>query len=250
MMRYCLLLLLLMNFTHASSDVLDPRKMHWAFDRMFGGIDKDSAIKGFKVYKEVCAACHSLKLIPFRELENIGFSKQEVAAIASGYSIKDGPNSDGDMFTRPGRPSDYLPSPYPNDEAGKAANNGVLPPDLSLMIKARENGANYVYSLLTGYSNPPEGVNIRDGLHYNPYFPTHAIAMPKPLSDGVVEFDNGAPNAIHDMAYDVVNFLQWASDPTATERKRVTSKSVIISVLLAVSAYAYNKAFWKKNRKQ
>ena len=159
-------------------------KVDWSFKGLTGKFDRASLQRGFQVYKEVCSSCHSMQYLSYRNLGEPGgpeFSEQEVKAIAASIEIEDGPDSQGEMFTRPGRPSDHFKNPYPNDNAATAANGGAYPPDLSLMTKARHNGENYVFTLLLGYREPPEGVHVREGLHYNPYFPGGAIGMPKQL---------------------------------------------------------------------
>ena len=192
----------------ASSDTLHPRQANWSFDGIFGSFDRQSAQRGYQVYKEVCSACHAMKLISFRNLKKIGFSEEEVKAIAAEYTVTDGPNADGDMFERSGRPSDRFPSPFANEEAARASNGGAYPLDLSLIVKARPDGANYIYSLLTGYQEVPEHVKMADGMHYNPYFAGGQIAMPAPLSNELVSYQDGTNASVDQMARDVVNFLQ------------------------------------------
>ena len=186
--------------TASSSGQKDPKQMHWSFDGVLGKVDKQSAQRGFQVYKEVCAACHGLGRVAFRNLTEIGFSEAEVKALAASYQVKDGPNDDGEMFERPGKPSDLFPSPYANEQAARAAQNGAYPPDLSLIVKARPNGANYLYSLMTGYDTPPADVHMNAGMHYNPYFPGGQIAMPAPLSDGRVDYSDGTKASVDQMS--------------------------------------------------
>lgn len=190
------------------------------------------------MYKEVCSACHSLDRIAFRNLVGVSHSLEEAKALAEAETYTDGPNDKGDMFTRPGKVADYFPRPYANDEAARAANNGALPPDLSLMTKARHGGADYVFSLLTGYYDPPPGVEIREGLHYNPYFPGGAIAMARNVYDGVVEFEDGTPATASQIAKDVSEFLSWAAEPEHDDRKKLGLKAVVmLSVMLGLSVW-------------
>lgn len=225
------------------------KKVDWQFDGVFGTVDRQSAQRGFQVYKEVCAACHSLKLISFRTLQELGFPEGEVKAIAAEYSIQDGPNDAGDMFERPGRPSDSFPAPYANEKAARVANNGALPPDLSLMVKARVDGANYLYSLLTGYENAPEGFHLSEGMHYNRYFPGGQIAMPKPMSDGQVTYGDGTANTADQMAHDVVNFLQWTAEPEMEARKRMGIKVFVYLLVFTGLFIAAKKRVWRNIEK-
>lgn len=234
----------------AGGGTLPPKELPWSFDGFFGTVDKQSAQRGLQVYKEVCAACHSLKRVAFRDLEKIGFSADEVKAIAAGYSVKDGPNDAGDMFQRPGRPSDRFVPPFANDKAAKAANGGALPPDLSLIVKARPNGANYIYSLLTGYEDPPAEVHINEGLYYNPYFIAgNQVAMAPPLSDGGVSYIDGTEATKDQMAKDVVNFLQWAAEPEMEQRKSMGAKVMLFLFLIAGLFIAANIRTWEKVKK-
>lgn len=241
----------LMFITNASAnDAIKPKEMQWMFDGITGKFDYEAIQRGFKVYKEVCSACHSVKLVAFRNLEQIGFSEEQVKSLASEYDVQDGPNDEGQMYKRPGRPSDNIPGPYANDKEARATNNGALPPDLSLIIKARENGANYVYSLLTGFSNPPANVKLGDNMHYNPYFPGEQIAMTPPLiSEGQVTFDDGTKATVEQMAHDVVNFLQWTAEPEMQERKSIGLRVLTFVGVMAILMWFANKAIWR-NLKQ
>ncbi len=230
-----------------STAALHPKQMKWEFDGFFGRFDKASIQRGFQVYKEVCSACHGMKLMNYRNLTDVGFSLEEVKAIAADYSVSDGPNDDGDMFDRPGLPSDKFVAPYANDNAARSANGGALPPDLSLIIKARHDGANYVYSLLTGFSEAPEGFVMNEGKNYNPYFEGRQISMPQPISDdGQVDYKDGTNPTKEQMVVDVVNFLQWAAEPEMEKRKRMGVIIVIFLTALFVILLAAKKAVWKK----
>ncbi len=225
-----------------------PKQVDWQFDGPFGTFDRESIQRGFKVYKEVCSACHSLKRVAFRSLAEIGFSEEEIKSLAASYSVKDGPNDEGEMFERPGRPSDYIVGPYANDNAARAANNGALPPDLSLIIKARKHGADYVYSLLTGYETPPPGVQLGENMYYNPYFSAGGsqLAMTPPLTQaGQVAYIDGVTPSIDQMARDVVNFLQWAAEPEMEERKSLGVKVIIFMLVFTGLFYLAYKRIWR-----
>ncbi|NBX02964.1 MAG: cytochrome c1 [Alphaproteobacteria bacterium] len=230
----------------SSSGQKAPKQVQWAFDGVFGRVDKQSAQRGLQVYKEVCAACHGLKRVAFRNLTEIGFSEAEVKALAATYQIKDGPNDDGDMFERAGVASDYFPSPYANDNAAKAVQNGAVPPDLSLIIKARPDGANYLFSLLTGYEAAPADAHLAAGQHYNPYFAGGVLAMPAPLSDGQVEYSDGTKATTEQMAKDVVNFLQWAAEPEMEARKQTGLKVMLFLFVFTAFAYIAKRNIWRK----
>lgn len=230
----------------ASSDAAHPKQMRWQFDGVFGTFDNQSIQRGLQVYKEVCAACHGLTRVPFRKLTEVGFSEAEVKALAAEYTFTDGPNDDGDMFDRPGRPSDKFPSPYANEKQARATNNGAYPPDLSLIVKARPDGANYVYSLLTGFKDAPKSVELGAGQHYNPYFAGGKIGMAPPIDDGTVEFQDGTEATKDQIARDVVSFLQWAAEPEMQERKRMGIKVMIFLGIFTVLFYVAKKRVWRE----
>ena len=246
LMRFFVLVICFVCFSHicVAEDFkhLSPKKISWKFDGIVGSFDKRSIQRGYQVYKEVCSSCHSMKRIAFRNLRDIGFSEDEVKAIAKSYQVIDGPNESGEMFERPGIPSDYFVSPFPNKEAAMASNGGAFPPDLSLIIKARHNGANYVYSLLTGYESheADEG-----GLYSNPYFATGKIVMAPPLSDYLVQYTDGTDSTVKDMAYDVVNFLQWAAEPEMEMRKKLGIKIISFLLILTIFVIFVNRNLWK-----
>ncbi len=223
------------------------KKMEWKFDGIFGTVDKQAAQRGFQVYKEVCSACHSLNRIAFRNLSEIGFSEGEIKALAASYKVKDGPNDSGEMFEREGKPSDYFVPPFPNEQAAGAGFNGKAPPDLSLIIKARHDGADYVYSLLTGYGQtPPKDVVLTDGQHYNPYFPGGNILMPAPLSENQVTYADGTKASVEQMSQDVVTFLQWAAEPEMEARKQMGIKTLLYLAIFTAIMYIAKRNLWKK----
>ncbi len=229
---------------------VEPEKQEWSFKGIFGTYDRGALQRGFQVYREVCAACHSLDLVSYRNLSQPGgpeFSKAQVKVIAAEAEVQDGPNDEGDMFDRPGLPSDRFVSPFPNDEAARASNNGALPPDLSLMVKARKKGADYLYSLMTGYSeNPPAGTELRDGMSYNPYFPSAQIAMAPPLSEDAVEYSDGTKPTVENMSKDLVTFLAWASEPHMEARKTMGFKVLIYLIILAGLLYFTTRKVWSR----
>jgi len=233
---------------YSSEDKLHPKSIEWQSDGAFGTFDRQSIQRGFKIYKEVCSACHSIKRIAFRNLTEIGFSEEEIKSLASEYSIVDGPDDEGEMFERPGRVSDYFPSPYSNDKAARAANNNsALPPDLSLITKAREGGANYVYSILTGYSDPPSNFELGENMHYNPYFAgggKQFSMIPPLLKDGQIEYTDGIEATIDQMAKDISNFLHWAAEPEMEARKRMGAAVIIFLAIFTGIFYLAYKRIW------
>lgn len=247
-------------------------RQDWTFGGLFGTFDRAQLQRGYQVYKEVCAGCHGMKLIHFRNLGQPGgpeFPKESVDALAAEAEIPDGPNDEGEMFTRPGKASDALPSPFPNDKAAAAANGGAVPPDLSVMGKARgvhhddpvylaifrwarevvtgyqEGGPDYIYALLTGYSDAPHDMKMAPGMNYNAVFPGHQIAMPSPLSDEAVEYSDGTPATLKQHAKDVSAFLMWAADPTLEQRKKTGFRVMLYLIILTVLMYFVKKAVWR-----
>jgi len=233
----------------AAEDTLPPHApaAGWPQAGAFGTYDRASLQRGFQVYKQVCSLCHSLKLLAYRDLTDLGFSEAEVKAIAAEATIHDGPNDNGDMFDRPGRPSDFFVSPFPNDQAARAANAGALPPDLSLMAKARHGGESYIYSLLSGFGQtPPAGETIPSGMNYNPYFPGHQIAMPPPLRDDAVAYADGTKATVEQEAKDVAQFLAWAAEPKMEVRKQTGLKVVLFLIVFAGIMYGVKRKVWSK----
>lgn len=230
----------------AGGDVHYPKQLHWSFDGVFGTFDRPSIQRGLQIYREVCSGCHGLKRVAFRTLTRVGFSEDEIKALSAEYTVTDGPNDEGEMFERPGKPSDNFGAPFANEKAARASNNGAYPPDLSLIVKARHDGPNYIYSLLTGYAEAPHDIEMGDGMHYNPYFPGGQIAMAPPLSDGRVDYQDGTSASLDQEARDVVNFLQWAAEPEMEERKRMGIKVMLFLLGFTLLFYAAKKRVWSK----
>lgn len=230
----------------AAGDAKAPKNLQWSFDGTVGKFDKASIQRGFQVYREVCASCHSLKRIAFRNLQEVGFSEAEVKQIASEYNVVDGPDDSGDMFERPALPSDRIPAPFPNKKAAQASNGGAYPPDLSLISKARMDGPNYIYSLLTGYGAAPEGFEVPNGQYYNPYFAGGKLAMAPPLSDGLVEYQDGTEATLDQQSKDIVNFLQWAAEPETEHRKTMGLKALLFLSVFTILFFVAKKRIWAR----
>ncbi|SPQ18908.1 866ed7dd-850e-4681-a341-67eff6f005fb [Thermothielavioides terrestris] len=231
---------------------LHPTKYPWVHQQWFKTFDHQALRRGFQVYREVCASCHSLSRVPYRALVGTILTVDEAKALAEENEYDTEPNDQGEIEKRPGKLSDYLPAPYPNDEAARFANNGALPPDLSLIVKARHGGCDYIFSLLTGYPDePPAGAQVGAGLNFNPYFPGTGIAMARVLYNGLVEYEDGTPASTSQMAKDVVEFLNWAAEPEMDDRKRMGMKVLVVtSVLFALSVWVKRyKWAWLKSRK-
>ncbi len=254
--------LLLASGSAMAAEGQKPAKgISFSFEGPFGTFDRQQLQRGYKVYKEVCANCHSMRLVSFRNLTEGGiFTEEQVKALAATYTMKDGPDVNGDMFERPGLPSDRFPSPFANDEAAKTANGGALPPDLSLITKSRPGwygtfnqlvngigGPQYVYSVLTGYEDVPAelAAEAPEGKSYNPYFGAgHWIGMAAPLADGVVTFDDGAPNTVDAMAKDVAAFLAWTAEPKMEDRKQTGFMVMIYLAAFSILLYLVKKKVW------
>jgi ubiquinol-cytochrome c reductase cytochrome b/c1 subunit len=269
-----LLLAALPMTAQAAGDRVIPPQLSWSFSGPFGTFDRAQLQRGYKVYKEVCASCHSAALLKFRNLSQPGgpeFTPGQVTALAATYQVKDGPNEAGEMFERPGRPADAFPSPFPNEQAARAANGGAYPPDMSVLAKARtyergfprfiidifsqyqEQGPDYIAALLTGYKDPPpEGVTLQPGQYYNTYMPGHLIAMPNVLNDGQVEFPKGAdgqpqvPETAKQYAKDVTAFLMWAAEPHLEARKRLGMQVMLFLLIFAGLLYYTKKKVWSR----
>lgn len=230
--------------TARASGAPKPPAQAWSFDGPFGTFERASLRRGLIVYRQVCSSCHSLDLVAYRHLAGADFNENEVNAIAATVEVTDGPNDQGEMFQRPGRPADRFKAPFPNANAARAANNGAYPPDLSLMIKARKGGADYLYALLTGYKEPPADVKLMDGMNYNAYFPGLQIAMAAPLSEGSVDYPDGTAPTTEQMARDVATFLAWTAEPELEARKRLGLKVLLFLLVLSGMLYAVKRAIW------
>lgn len=226
-------------------------KESWSFQGFFGKFDRPQLARGFQVYKEVCSACHSMDLMSYRNLQDIGFSEGKVKEIAASVTVMDGPNDAGDMFERPGKPSDRFKAPFANEQAARASNNGALPPDLSLIARSRAGagfgayeGADYIHGILTGYKDAPAGFALNDGMSYNEGFVGHQIAMPNPLSDGAVTYEDGTEASVEQMSRDVAVFLTWAGEPNYENRIRTGLKAMLFLVAFTLIAYAAKRKIW------
>ena len=223
-----------------------PEARDWSFHGMFGTYDRGALQRGFQIYREVCAACHSMSLVAYRNLTGIGLSEDQIKAVAAEYEVTDGPNEEGEMYSRPAKPSDQFVAPFANDNAARASNNGALPPDLSLMAKARKGGPDYLYALLTGYKEEsPEGVTLMEGMQYNVYFTGNQIAMAPPLADDAVEYQDGTKPTLAQLAQDVTTFLNWAAEPELEERKRMGIKVLLFLIVLTAMMYALKRQVWR-----
>jgi len=243
--------MLLQPNVNASGDVAPP-SFSWTHTGVLSSLDHASVRRGYQVYKQVCQACHSMQYIAYRNLIGVSHTEEEARALAEEVQVVDGPDDDGNMFERPGKLSDYFPNPYANEEAARAANNGAYPPDLSYIVSARKGGEDYIFSILTGYrEDPPAGIDIREGLYFNDYFPGQAIAMAQQLYPGVVEYDDGTPATVSQMAKDVSTFLRWASEPELDDRKRMGIKALTILSFLSLVCLYYKRHKWSvlKTRK-
>jgi ubiquinol-cytochrome c reductase cytochrome c1 subunit len=219
-------------------------KQEWSFQGPFGTYDRAAMQRGLQVYKEVCAGCHSVGLLHYRNLADLGYTADQIRAFAAENEVEDGPNGEGEMFMRPARASDRFVKPFPNDNAARAGNNGALPPDLSLMAEARVGGSNYLYALLVGYTDPPAGSEVMDGMSYNKYFPGHQIGMPPPLSDEGVEYADGTKATVEQQAIDITTFLTWASEPNMEERKAMGLKVMLFLLVFTGLLIAVKRKIW------
>ena len=240
----------LFSFSTSSEEVKSEFiKTKWSFEGIFGTFDRASLQRGYQVYQEVCSGCHSVQHLSYRNLSEKGgpeFSTEEAKAIAAQFEVEDGPNSDGEMFMRPGRLSDKFVKPYPNVEASTAANGGAYPPDMSVLAKARAGGADYIYSLLLGYEEAPTGFELDDGVYYNKYIPGNKIKMSAPLSDGLVEYSDSTQATTAQMAKDVTTFLVWAAEPHLEAQHRMGFKAIIYLIILFTLVYMSKQKVWSR----
>jgi ubiquinol-cytochrome c reductase cytochrome c1 subunit len=223
----------------AEGEVVPPSQ-EWSHGGIFGTFDRAALQRGFQVYKEVCATCHSLKLVAYRNLQDLGFSEDEI----KGYEVAADPNDQGEVVQRPAIPADRFVPPFPNDQAARAANGGALPPDLSLMAKARPHGEDYLFAMLTGFEDPPAEVTVPDGMYYNKYFPGHLIGMPPVLNDGAVTYADNTPATAERMAKDVATFLTWAAEPKLEARKQMGVKVILFLLVFTGMMYAVKRKVW------
>jgi ubiquinol-cytochrome c reductase cytochrome c1 subunit len=229
----------------AAGESIDIPEREWSFTGITGTFDRNQLQRGFQVYKEICSACHGLSRVFYRNLHALGYSDEQVKAIASEYTVQDGPDDEGEMFDRPGRPSDRFVSPYPNVQAARAVNNGAYPLDLSLVTLARPAGADYIAALLTGYEEAPSDVELSPGMYWNKYFSGHQIAMPPQLSEGRISYADGVEATVPQMAEDVAAFLTWAAEPHIETRKRMGIKVLIFLTIFAVILYLVKRRIWE-----
>ena len=231
----------------AAAQQMDPEPLpdvHWSFNGPFGTFDRASEQRGLQVWQEVCSACHSMKEAYYRNLMGIGLSADEVKAFAAAITVPGGTDDSGQPIDRPALPADHFKSPFPNDKAARAANNGALPPDHSLIEKAREDGPNYINALMQGYRDPPAGMKMGDGMNYNIYFPGRQIAMAQPLHDGQVTYADGTPATVEQMSHDVTTFLTYMANPEMEQRKRIGVRIVLFLAGMTVVTYAVKRKVW------
>ena len=249
--RISFLILLFFGFqlSLSAAEKVEYLKTDWSFKGPFGKFDRAALQRGYQVYQEVCSSCHSMKYLSYRNLSENGgpeFSVEQAKAIAASFEVKDGPNADGEMFLRPGRLSDKFVMPYENEKAAQAANGGAYPPDMTVLVKARGGGVDYIYSLLQGYEDPPVGVNLDDGVYYNKYMYGNKIKMSNQLSDGLVEYSDGTNASVEQMAKDVTTFLMWTAEPHLETRHRMGFKAIIYLIILTILVYFSMKRIWSR----
>tara|TARA_B100001996_G_scaffold381209_1_gene370182 strand:+ start:15 stop:794 length:780 start_codon:yes stop_codon:yes gene_type:complete len=246
---YLIIFLLFGNNQVIAENKTNLLKIDWSFKGYFGKFDRGSLQRGYQVYTEVCASCHSMKYLSYRNLTEQGgpeFSMEQAKAIAASFEVTDGPNDDGEMFTRPAKLSDKFVSPYQNDKEAMASNGGAYPPDMSVLVKARTGGADYIYSLLLGYEDPPSGVVLDDGVYYNKYMYGNMIKMPNPLSEGLIEYNDGTVASEKQMAKDLVTFLAWAAEPHLEARHKMGFRTIIYLIILGIVVYLSMKKIWSR----
>ena len=238
-----------LSFNVNAAEKAEYLKTDWSFKGLFGKFDRGALQRGYQVYTEVCSSCHSMKYLSYRNLSEKGgpeFSEDQAKAIAASFEVKDGPNSDGEMFTRPGKLSDKFVMPYENVKAAQAANGGAYPPDMSVLVKARGGGVDYIYSLLQGYEDPPLGETLDDGVYYNKYMYGNKIRMANPLSDGLIEYADGTEASTEQMSKDVTTFLMWTAEPHLEARHQMGFKAIIYLIILTALVYFSMKRVWSR----
>ena len=237
------------SFNSISAEKIEYLKTEWSFKGLFGKFDRGALQRGYQVYTEVCSSCHSMKYVSYRNLAEKGgpeFTVDQAKAIAASFEVTDGPNADGEMFTRPGKLSDKFVMPYENVKAAQAANGGAYPPDMSVLVKARGGGANYIYSLLQGYEDPPAGITLDEGVYYNKYMYGNKIKMSNQLSDGLVEYSDGTVSTVEQMSKDVTTFLMWTAEPHLEARHRMGFKAIVYLIILTTLVYFSMKKIWSR----
>ena len=234
------------NLFAAESSTKSLPQHEWSFEGITGTFDRGALQRGYQVYSEVCSGCHSMKLLYYRDLIDIGFSEDQVKAIASEFTVIDGPNDEGEMFERDARPADRFVSPYLNDNEARANNNGAYPPDLSVITKAKKDGANYIYNLLLGYKDPPADMEVGEGMYYNIYMAGNQIAMPQPIYDESVDYADGTNNSAEQLAEDLVVFLTWAAEPELEARKNLGIKVILFFIILGFIIFLAKNRLWRE----
>ncbi len=237
------------TFNLNAAEKIEYLKTDWSFKGLFGKFDRGALQRGYQVYTEVCSSCHSMKYLSYRNLAEKGgpeFTELQAKAIAASFEVTDGPNQDGEMFTRPGKLSDKFVMPYENVKAAQAANGGAYPPDMSVLVKARGGGVDYIYSLLQGYEDPPIGMILDEGVHYNKYMYGNKIKMSNQLSDGLVEYSDGTQSTVEQMSKDVTTFLMWAAEPHLETRHQMGFKAIVYLIILTTLVYFSMKRIWSR----
>ena len=244
---FFVLIFLFSNFNVlASGSGNDLPKHNWSFKGLTGTFDKSAVQRGFKVYREVCSGCHSMSLLYYRDLIDIGFSDEEVKTIAAEYTVIDGPNEEGEMFERPAKPSDRFVPPFSNEQEARLSNNGSYPPDLSVITKAKKHGPDYIFNLLLGYTEPPVDFELGEGMYYNKWKEGHQIAMAQPLDEGYVDYDDGTENTLPQLAEDITTFLVWSAEPELEERKKLGIKVILFFIVLGSIVFIVKNRLWRE----
>ena len=246
---YSIVFLLVGTLTVNAAEKVDLLKTDWSFKGLFGKFDRGALQRGYQVYSEVCAGCHSMKYVSYRNLFEPGgpeFTEEQAKAIAASFEVTDGPNNDGEMFVRPAKLSDKFVMPFENVKAAQAANGGAYPPDMSVLAKARSGGVDYIYSVLLGYEDPPSGVTLDDGVYYNKYMYGNKIRMSAPLSDDLVEYGDGTKASVEQMSKDVTTFLMWAAEPHLESRHQMGFKAIVYLIILTILVYFSMKKIWSR----
>ncbi len=237
------------SFQLLAAEKVEYLKTDWSFKGVFGKFDRGALQRGYQVYTEVCSSCHSMKYLSYRNLAEKGgpeFTVEQAKVIAASFEVIDGPNSDGEMFTRPGKLSDKFVMPYENVKAAQAANGGAYPPDMSVLAKARGDGVDYIYSLLQGYEDPPADMILDDGVYYNKYMYGNKIKMSNQLSDGLVEYSDGTKATVEQMSKDVTTFLMWSAEPHLESRHQMGFKAIVYLIILTILVYFSMKKIWSR----